>query len=179
MVRLVRAEGVFRLPAAFQLIAASNPCPCGYLGDPEVPCTCSAGAIDRYRSKLAGPLIDRIDIVLEVSRPSAAAVMEGREGLSSADLRAMVARGREFRARRAERSETPAGASLEGRLAALALDGAARDLAVEIAGTQCLTARGITRLCRVARTIADMDGSERVGRGHLLEASLFHGRGAL
>ena len=83
--RIVRADGLYTFPCAFQLLAASNPCPCGYLGDAEVPCTCSATAIERYQARLAGPLIDRIDIVMDIARPDPDLILRGEEGLTSSD----------------------------------------------------------------------------------------------
>ena len=65
-VRIVRVDGAFTFPSRFQLLAASNPCPCGFLGDREVPCRCSAAMVERYRSKLRGPLADRIDMMIDV-----------------------------------------------------------------------------------------------------------------
>ena len=176
VVRLVRAEGVFQFPAAFQLIAASNPCPCGYLGDPEVPCSCSETAIERYRSKLAGPLIDRIDIVLDVCRPSPEAIMKGEEGYSSEALRAMVEAGRAFRAWRRDRDGTADGDAASREMDAMRLSDEASDLVVRIARSSHLTARGIVRLCRVARTIADIDQAVSIERRHLFEAATLHGR---
>ena len=69
-VRIVRVDGAFTFPSRFQLLAASNPCPCGFLGDREVPCRCSAAMVERYRSKLRGPLADRIDMMIDVTRPT-------------------------------------------------------------------------------------------------------------
>ena len=81
-VRIVRVDGAYLLPARFQLVAASNPCPCGYLGDRDVACRCSDAAIERYQAKLGGPLADRIDIVLHIARPDPSLIIEGAEGLS-------------------------------------------------------------------------------------------------
>lgn len=177
-VRIVRADGLYQFPASFQLLAASNPCPCGYLGDAEIACSCSPAAVARYRTRLAGPLMDRIDIVLDVTRPAAELIIQGAEGASSAELALLVARGREFRSWRAAHGHADAtGArSLEGAIAAFGLDAAAGETTLEIARSQHLTGRGIARLCRVARTIADIDEEERVGAGHVLEASMFRGR---
>lgn len=179
-IRIVRADGMYVFPARFQLIAASNPCPCGYLGDRDVPCTCSVSAVERYRSKLAGPLLDRIDIVIDVSRPDPAAVIQGAEGASSRDLREQVQRGRSFAEHRtgarAREGGVGGGVPLEQAVGAFGLDAAAERALVELARRNRLTGRGIKRLCRIARTIADMDESERVGRSHLLEAAMFQGR---
>lgn len=179
-VRIVRVDGMFTFPARFQLIAASNPCPCGYLGDRDVACTCSAAAIERYQSKLAGPLIDRIDMVIDVARPDPSLIIEGAEGMGSNELRGMVEQGRAFAAHRRTRAgEPPTGkgaTALERAVASFAMTDDAAETLVGMARQNHLTGRGIKRLCRIARTIADMDEAERIGRGHVLEASMFQGR---
>lgn len=177
-VRIVRADGMYVFPSSFQLLAASNPCPCGYLGDREVPCTCSAAAIERYRSKLAGPLIDRIDIVIDVYRPDAELIIQGEEGLSTASLKSMVECGRAFRRERERRDAAQreyTGVSLDRAVEAFGIDGQARDSLLDISKRLHITGRGIKRLCRIARTIADMDQSFEVERGHVLEAAMYRG----
>ena len=104
-VRIVRVDGAFTFPSRFQLLAASNPCPCGFLGDREVPCRCSAAMVERYRSKLRGPLADRIDMMIDVTRPDPQMIIEGAEGMSSAELRDYVVRGRAFRIWRESRMD--------------------------------------------------------------------------
>ena len=178
-IRIVRAEGAYTFPARFQLLAASNPCPCGHLGDREVACTCPPAAVERYRAKLSGPLADRIDLCIDVARPEL--IVRGAQGACSADLRAQVERGRAFTAWRTHRSRPAAEGSaegIEGAVAAFGLDEGAGQTLVRIARTGKLTARGIVRVCRIARTVADMAESERVRREHVLEASMFRGRTA-
>lgn len=179
-VRIVRVDGMYAFPARFQLIAASNPCPCGYLGDREVSCTCSVSAIERYRAKLAGPLIDRIDIIIDVSRPDPALIIGGAEGMSSDDLKRAVERGRAFaRARLLKEDALPQGERCptpERAVGRFGLDDEAERALADLARRNALTGRGIKRLCRIARTIADMDESDRIGQGHMLEASMFQGR---
>lgn len=176
-VRIVRAEGAFTLPCSFQFLAASNPCPCGYLGDGAVACTCSASAIERYRSRLGGPIADRIDMVVDVSRPDAADIVAGREGSSSADLKNVVERGREFASWRRERQAagSDADADARGLGAEYDLTREASDRLVDMARGASLTGRGVGRLVRIARAIADTDQSERVDVEHLLEASMLRG----
>ena len=144
-----------------------------------MPCTCSATAIERYQARLAGPLIDRIDIVMDIARPDPDLILRGEEGLTSSDLAAMVERGRAFRSwRRASEGDVEAERVLDPALADYRLDGEASDLALSIARASHLTGRGLARLCKVARAIADIDESERIGRSHLLEASIYRGRRA-
>ena len=182
-VRIVRVDGAFTFPSRFQLLAASNPCPCGFLGDREVPCRCSASMVERYRAKLRGPLADRIDMMLDVTRPDPQVIIEGAEGMSSAELRDYVIRGRAFRAwREAHMDDADAEAeddesrSIDGVVSTFALDGAAEKCVLGLSKRTHLTGRGIVRLVRIARTIADVAESERVAQDHVLEAAMYQGR---
>ena len=180
-VTLSRADGNYRFPSRFQLIAASNPCPCGYLGDPDIVCRCGEPAIARYRSKLGGPLADRVDMVLEVARPDPGLIVEGRPGATSGELAARVQAGREYRQwRRARDGGDPerggAAPTLESAVSAFRLGAEACSRLVLIAKRGHLTGRGIVRLCRIARTIADMAQEPDVSAAHLLEGSMLQGR---
>ena len=154
-------------PARFMLVAAMNPCPCGYLGDPNGRCRCSADAVLRYRGRISGPLLDRIDLVVEMPRPAPADLL-GPPGESSAAVRARVLAVRDKSLAR----QGCVNARLEGK----ALDrhaplGAAeRALLARSAERLSLSARAQTRVRRVARTIADADGAESIGVRHLAEA---------
>ena len=159
-------------------MAASNPCPCGYLGDRDVACRCSDAAVERYQAKLGGPLADRIDIVLHIARPDPSLIIEGAEGLSTKELADMVRRGRAFRASRERARGGPAqgSLSLESSLAPALIDSEAREVMLEIAKRTNLTGRGIARLARIARAIADLEEADRVDVAHVLEASQLQGR---
>ena len=178
-VRIVRVDGAYVFPSRFQLLAASNPCPCGYLGDRDIACTCAPAAIERYQAKLAGPLADRIDIAIDVARPDPELIVEGAEGMDSGALLEMVERGRSFARRRGTRAGrdclggVPSAESVAERFG---LDGGARRSLLDIARRNHMTGRGMVRLARVARTIGDMDESEQVRSEHLLEASMYQGR---
>lgn len=181
MVRIVRADGAYVFPSRFQLIAASNPCPCGYLGDRDVACKCSDAAIERYRAKLGGPLADRIDLILHVSRPDPELIVRGEEGQTTQDLRELVVRGRAFQAWRKQgdedgRSSSESHASLDSAVSAFCLDDSGRSMLIDLSRRNSLTGRGIVRLCRIARTIADMAESEKVGAVHVLEGAQLQGR---
>lgn len=179
-VKIVRVDGAYTFPSRFQLLAASNPCPCGFLGDRDVPCKCSPAMVERYRSKLRGPLADRIDIKIDIARPDAQLIMEGAEGLSSADLRELVTRGRAFKAWRGSKSAEPeepvSSKSIDGVVSAFQLDSDADDSVLALAKRTHLTGRGIVRLCRIARTVADVLESEHVKVEHVLEAAMYQGR---
>ena len=181
-VKIVRVDGAYTFPSRFQLLAASNPCPCGFLGDRDVPCKCSAAMVENYRAKLRGPLADRIDIMIDVARPDPKLIIEGSEGMSSADLRELVVRGRAFRSWREARSRAQEGAgsasstSIEGIVSSFNLDAAAESCVLGLATRTHLTGRGIVRLSRIARTIADVTESELVLEDHVLEAAMYQGR---
>ena len=177
--RIARVDGTYFFPSRFQLLAASNPCPCGHLGDGEVACRCTPSAISKYRAKLAGPLVDRIDIVLDVSRPDPSLIIEGEEGLTSSELLEMVERGRAFGKDRAAKWGT---SILEGTerfervIEQSGMKGDSSDVLLDIAARNHLSARGIVRLCRIARTVADIDQSPTIAVGHVLEAAMYQGR---
>jgi magnesium chelatase family protein len=171
---VVRARARFRFPARCALVAAMNPCPCGHLGDPRHECGCAVPTIERYRGRISGPLLDRIDLHVEVLVPSLRA-LKGPAGEGSAAVAARVAAARECQRRRAEPSNgatSPWNASLAGealrRHCRLAPAGQALlDAAFEKLG---LSARALHRVARVARSIADLAGSPGIEAAHVAEA---------
>ena len=175
-VTIVRADGRVVYPAAFTLIGAANPCPCGFKGDPDRRCSCSQGHVERYRSRIGGPLMDRIDLVCEVWRPPPGLLVHGRQAESSASLRMSVDAARERIAHRG----LGATASLSGAglLSACSMPAVVlRDLEL-IAQHHHLSGRGITRLLRVARTLADLEGSHSVRSDDLVEAIGYRSTGS-
>mgnify|MGYP002621216454 FL=1 len=154
-------------PARFLLVAAMNPCPCGHLGDPDGRCRCSADAVQRYRGRISGPLLDRIDLLAEMPRPAPGELL-GPPGEDSAAVRARVLAVR----RRCEDRQGCVNARLEGRALDrhAALGAAERTLLARSAERLALSARAQTRVRRVARTIADLEGSESIGTPQLAEA---------
>lgn len=154
-------------PARFLFVAAMNPCPCGYLGDPRDNCRCSAEAVLRYRGRISGPLLDRIDLVVEMPRPAPAELL-GPPGEPSIAVRERV-----LAVRHAGRERQGV---MNARLAGKALDSHAplghdaRALLVRAAEQHGLSARAQTRVRRVARTIADMDRCADIEVRHLAEA---------
>lgn len=165
---LVRADGRVVYPAAFTLVAAANPCPCGFRGDPDHRCTCPQSLMERYRSRIGGPLMDRIDLVCEVWRPPPGLLVRGRCAESSRSLKALVDEAREQIAHRG--TGPTAGLSGAALLSACAMsDPVLRDLEL-MAQHHHLSGRGITRLLRVARTLADLEGRGAVQTDDLAEA---------
>lgn len=164
---VVRADGRIRFPAAFMLVGASNPCPCGYLGDPARSCTCSPTALDRYQSRIGGPLMDRIDVVVRVDRPDPSAITTQCGGPTSAELAERVLLARQ---RASTRSTSTAALSGSALLDACRMDVRTVALLEDCARRHHLSGRGITRLLRVSRTIADLGGGDRVGGDEILQA---------
>ena len=170
-VRIARADGVCTFPCDFQLVAAANPCPCGHLGDPGHECTCSAARVSAYQGRIGGPLMDRIDVVVDVARPSSSRVIEGRRGLGSSEMAEAVAAAREFREQRGARSRRAA-----DPIAEAALDPRARATFEGLAEGLALGGRAIARVARVAHTIADLEGRDRVSEEDVVEALGFRSR---
>ena len=177
---VVRAEYRVRIPSSFMLVGAANPCPCGYLGDPDRECTCSPSQVERYASRIGGPLMDRIDIITDVNRTDPENVFETGEGTSSAKLKEAVLEARERRSFRIARE-------IEGGLGAKAskdrhvidscsLSQREQTMFEGIARRSHLSGRAIMRTLKVARTIADLAGKDKVGEEHLLEALAFRVR---
>jgi magnesium chelatase family protein len=163
-----RAARQAEFPARFQLVAAMNPCPCGYAGDASGRCRCSGEAIARYRSRLSGPLLDRIDLHMEVPRLAHADLRGAPRGEASQAVRERVVAARERQLHRAGRPNAWLGNRETERDCALSSrEHALLDRAVERLG---LSARAWHRVLRVARTIADLDASDAIGAAHLAEA---------
>ena len=167
-ITISRATSQAEFPARFQLIAAMNPCPCGYLGDKDGRCTCSPTQVQRYRSKISGPLMDRIDMHVEVPRIAHEELRGAPTGESSAEVRKRVVKARETQIKRGYAQNSVLESKDIDRFCQL--DGADEKLlqmAVEKLG---LSARAMHRILKVARTIADLDGAKDISRNHLTEA---------
>lgn len=177
-VRLVRVDGTYVFPSDFMLVAAANPCPCGYLGDPSHPCTCAPARIQSYQSRIGGPLMDRIDVLVDVSRPSSARIIAGEKGTSSEEMAEQVHVARAYgswrRAREDENKPDRARAVPE-----LQLDTQAQATLESVAKRLGLGGRNIVRIARVARTIADLSECEEVCADHVIEACAFRTRASL
>lgn len=170
-VTISRALHSATFPASFILVAAMNPCPCGYLGDARRPCKCNPMLIDRYMGRISGPLLDRIDIHLEVPSVPFQELSGSADGTSSASMRDQVLRARGCQQRRYAPE-----ARLNSRITSrqlrrfCGLDGEGRNLLKSAMEDLGLSARAHDRILRVARTIADLDGSEPIKPAHVMEA---------
>ena len=164
-----RAARQCEFPARFQLVAAMNPCPCGYVGDPSGRCHCSPEQIARYRSRVSGPLLDRIDIQIEVARqPTTALANQAAPGESSAPVRERVIAARDRQLQRAGKPNAMLGTREMTRDCVLrASDQHLLERAIDKLN---LSARAYHRILRLARTIADLAGAEAIDTQHLTEA---------
>ena len=170
-VNIVRARRNVEYPADFMLVTALNPCPCGHLGSPVRTCTCSLAGIAAYRARLSGPLLDRIDMHVDVPALSYRELTDQATGESSATVRARVMEARDRQASRAG-SATATNARLGTRdmNRHTALDDDGHDLLERAVDRFALSARAIMRVRRVARTIADLAGCDRIAAAHIAEA---------
>ena len=177
-VSVVRAQHAVVFPSRFMLVAATNPCPCGFAGAEAAggrgrrarPCECTDADRRRHRRRLSGPLLDRIDLLVGVQRPSAAE-LEAPPVAASAAVRARVVAARERQAHRLGGSTAACNGDMDAATAAVTggLTAAAREALLDAYRRGELSARGHHRALRVARTVADLDGADRVGREHVLE----------
>jgi len=165
---IARARDKIRFPARFQLVAAMNPCPCGYLGDPSSRCSCSTDQISRYRNKLSGPLLDRIDLHLTVARETTALSPTPQPGDDTAHAAIQVAAARERQIKR--QGCANAFLDLPGLKAHCTLSTADEQWLETACERLTLSLRAAHRLLKVARTLADLEEVEQIGRGHVAEA---------
>ena len=171
-VSVARANAHVTFPARVQLIAAMNPCRCGHLGDPALACSRAPRCAADYQAKLSGPLLDRIDLHVEVQAVSAADLVLPPPAEGSAEVAARVAVARGIQTWRYAGHKARTNAEIDGELleAIATPDEAGRALLAQAAEAMRLSARGYTRMLRVARTIADLAGVDTVGRIHIAEA---------
>ncbi|TBO34423.1 ATP-binding protein [Aquabacterium lacunae] len=167
-IAIVRAARRSEFPARFQLLAAMNPCPCGHLGNPLKACRCTPEQVARYQARLSGPLLDRIDVQVEVPAVPADVLAAAPEGDSSAQVAERVGRARERQWQR--QGCLNADLSADGLLAHGALQPAAARLLQQACTRFAWSGRGYYRVFRLARTLADLAGSEAVESSHVAEA---------
>jgi magnesium chelatase family protein len=178
VVTISRAQGSVTFPANFMLVAAMNPCPCGYYGDPVKECKCSSSEISRYQKRISGPLLDRIDIFIEVPRVEYEKLTDDTLGESSERVRARVEAARQIQQRRFEGTKlmcntemTPIEVKEFCRV-----DPPSQNLLRTAMKQLHLTARAFHRVLKLARTIADLDGADIIKANHLAEALQYRQR---
>ena len=180
VVTISRAKGSLTFSANFQLIAAMNPCPCGYYGDSQKPCTCAQGVVTKYQKRISGPMLDRIDIHIEVPRVDYEKLSGDRLGESSEAIRARVQSARNIQLARFAHSQPATSRSTDivcnadmrvGEIRQFcALQDEGQGLMRAAMSQMNLSARAYHRILKLARTIADLAGSEDIQSAHLAEA---------
>jgi len=175
VVTISRSAGKITLPCSVMMVCAMNPCPCGYTGDPSRECRCSVPQIQRYRSKISGPLLDRIDLHIEAPSLRIEELRNAQPGESSAIMRERCKAARNLQLNRfATSTQTPTRCNAQMSHSEIrkhcAIDKAQGDLLQQAMEQLALSARAYDRILKVARTIADLAASERIESNHLLEA---------
>ncbi|HEX8173048.1 MAG TPA: YifB family Mg chelatase-like AAA ATPase [Thermoanaerobaculia bacterium] len=171
-VTIARAARTVTFPSRFTLAAALNPCPCGFFNDARRECLCSPLQISRYLGKISGPLLDRIDLQVEVAALTSEEIASTQAGESSAEIRARVEAARQLQRERFRRSGIVCNAEMSARhlRRACELDASSRRLLLDAIDRLGLSARAHDRILKVARTIADLRAEERVASAHVAEA---------
>ena len=173
-----RAKSSIKYPCNFILLGAMNPCPCGFLGDKEKQCTCTEHQIQRYRSKLSGPLLDRIDLIIEVPRLTTDELINTKtEAEPSSVIRERVVKARKIQAKRYENENILINSELNAELIKkyCKLDANSEEIMKMAAQKYQLSGRKYHRVLKIARTIADLDGSDNIRTEHLTQALQFRG----
>ncbi|OHA09182.1 MAG: magnesium chelatase [Candidatus Sungbacteria bacterium RIFCSPLOWO2_01_FULL_59_16] len=172
MITVARASGAITFPADFMLVAAMNPCPCGNLGNPKTECVCAPGAIARYRRRISGPLLDRIDLVIEVGNVDAEKLEGSTVGGESAALRERVERARARQRERFRGDGIAANSAMTLRhlKTHCRLDEPSRETLRQAYERFGMSVRSYYRMIKVSRTIADLAGLEEIKTDHVLEA---------
>lgn len=171
-VSIVRVSGTEVFPSRFMMVCAMNPCKCGWFGDPSGRCRCSENAVSRYIGKISGPLLDRMDLVVQVPSLSFREVSYELPSEPSSEIQKRVVAAREVQRERYKGTNTRFNAVMEPAQMRkwCALDEAGTQLMKDAFDVMNLTARSYDRVLRVARTIADLDGSENITEMHIAEA---------
>jgi magnesium chelatase family protein len=178
VVTISRASGSLTFPASFQLIAAMNPCPCGYYGDPERECSCSLGMVQRYQKRISGPLIDRFDIHIEVPRVDYDKLTSDRLGEPSEQIRARVEAARVVQRKRFRGTKMACNADMGPAEVRehCEVDGSGKSLLRAAMQQLQMSARAYHRILKLARTIADLAGSAPIEAPHVAEAIQYRPR---
>lgn len=177
-VTISRAQGSVTFPANFMMVAAMNPCPCGYYSDPVKECTCTPSMISRYQKRISGPLLDRIDIFVQVPRIEYEKLTEERMGESSEEVRSRVKRARSIQQQRFQGTKLTCNAEMTPVEVRdfCQVEAEAQSLLRAAMKQLALSARAFHRILKLARTIADLAGATTIGASHLAEALQYRPR---
>lgn len=172
VITVSRASGSFEYPANFMLVASMNPCPCGSYGSKTSTCTCSAAQIQSYLKRLSGPLLDRIDLKIDVDRVDFLDLSNRSLEESSVEIRKRVEQARDIQTKRFEGTSIHTNAKMNSKMVNefCKLNESCEALVKLAFEKYKMSARGYTRILKVARTIADLDGSEKIKENHIAEA---------
>lgn len=171
-ITISRAKISIKYPAKFMLIGAMNPCPCGYLGDKEKQCTCTDTQVQRYKARLSGPLLDRIDLIITVPRLSTDELLQKQDNESSETIRKRVIKARKIQAKRYANEGIYTNAELSNKQIKkyCELSKESKELLKIAAQKYQLSGRKYSRILKLARTIADLDNSEKINNTHITQA---------
>lgn len=170
---ITRQRGSVKYPARLSVVASMNPCPCGWLGDPKRACTCTPRQVDTYRGRISGPLMDRFDMHVEVPRVNYEELHSQPDGEKSQTVQARILKARERQWARLGEIKTNAEMNALETSDFCALDKTGEQLLRNVFERQHLSARSHDRILRVARTIADLDGEDKISPRHLAESLQF------
>ena len=169
VITLTRVDGTYEFPARFQLIAATNPCPCGYFGDPSCKYRCSASIVQAYQNRMGGPLIDRIDMRIDVWREKSEELFDSAQGKSSSQLREGVEKAHAFASSRKKNHPNPQ-KGLRALRDMCCFDKHTEDFFLSLSKTKEMSARSLAKTLLLSRTIADIAESKQVKQEHVAEA---------
>ncbi len=171
-VTISRAKSIIAYPARFMLIGAMNPCPCGYFGDAYIECTCTPSQIDRYRSKISGPLLDRIDMHITVGRVKYNEIMDMEPGESSKSIRERIKKCRKVQEKRYQKEDLYFNAHLDSKMLRkhCNIGEKSRELLNAAMEKFGFSARAVDRILKMARTISDLEGRKDIQVNHIAEA---------
>lgn len=174
VITISRARGTITYPAQFLLVAASNPCPCGYFGDPKKPCKCLPGIVSRYQKKVSGPILDRIDMHIDVPSVETQKLIDNAKGKgeTSKIIQERVQIARDIQTKRYKNTKIKANSEMSTKdvkvFCPLSLD--CRTMMLTATSSMNLTARSYFKVIKIARTIADLSGEKEISVSHLAEA---------
>ena len=173
---IARALYSAKFPCVFQMLCAMNPCPCGFLGDAKRRCRCTPGQVERYRGRVSGPFLDRIDIRVEAPSPGLKELAAVRQGESTTEVRERVLAARNIQTNRFKGSPTRVNARMNPKQMEQFAQPTAEGWALlnKVSNTLNLSARGVSRVLKVARTAADLSQMEQLSLDHVREAVQFH-----